>query len=125
MKDAIEAFKAAGEPTRFRALRLLIDAGVDLCACEIIDILEKPQYTISKSLGGLVAAGLIEERREGRMMMYSLIHGTFNDCLFAALSAALPEGQSQGSTTDTLATDRERLLSRLSLRREGEYFVGC
>jgi ArsR family transcriptional regulator, arsenate/arsenite/antimonite-responsive transcriptional repressor len=117
MRDAVELFKAVGEPTRLRALRLLVDAKVDLCACEIIDVLEKPQYTISKSLGILVDAGLIDERREGRMMMYSLVHSSVNDSLFAALSSV--------PSTEELASDHERLLARLAQREGCECVVGC
>jgi ArsR family transcriptional regulator len=117
MNDAIEAFRAVGEPTRFRALRILITAGRELCACEIIDVLKKPQYTISKSLGGLVSAGLVDERREGRMMMYSLIHGSVNDSIFAAVSSA--------RATDAIAEDQDRLLARLPQRSGGERVAGC
>jgi ArsR family transcriptional regulator len=117
MKNTIDAFKAIGEPTRFRALRLLVEAKVELCACEIIDVLQKPQYTISKSLGALVDAGLVEERREGRMMMYSLIHSPMNDCLFKAAAKAEADKE--------LAADSKRLASRLSEREEGVCVSGC
>ncbi len=116
MRNPIEAFKAIGEPTRFRALRLLVQAGEELCACEIIDALEKPQYAISKCLGVLVAAELVDERREGRMMMYSLAHGPMNDSLFAAV-ANVP-------FTDELAEDAKRLKARLS-QRERNVCVKC
>jgi ArsR family transcriptional regulator, arsenate/arsenite/antimonite-responsive transcriptional repressor len=102
MNELIEAFKAAGEATRLRALRLLLDADRDLCACEIIEVLQKPQYTISKSLGALVAAGLVEERREGRKMMYSLLRGPRNEAIFDAIRSLSPEAGSE------LAMDRER-----------------
>ena len=116
MRNALEAFKAIGESTRFRSLRLLILAGSELCACEIIDALEKPQYAISKCLGTLVDAELIDERRDGRMMMYSLAHSPMNDALFAAVTNA-PE-------TDELAADSKRLASRLS-RRQGCVCTDC
>jgi ArsR family transcriptional regulator len=119
VRNAVEIFKAAGEATRFRALRLLVDAGVDLCACEIIDVLQKPQYTISKSLGILVAAGLVDERREGRMMMYSLIGNPMNECIFAAVkSVAIGEDEE-------LRSDNERLRARLSRRVDGISVSGC
>jgi len=119
MRDAIEVFKAVGEPTRFRALRAMIDAGSDLCACEIIDVLQKPQYTISKSLGALVAAGLVDERREGRMMMYSLVRSPLNDCVFSALSSVPLAG------SEELAADHGRLLARLAQRVGRECVSGC
>jgi ArsR family transcriptional regulator, arsenate/arsenite/antimonite-responsive transcriptional repressor len=117
MQRTIEAFKSVGEPTRFRALRILIDAEKELCACEIIDVLLKPQYTISKSLGALVAAGLVEERREGRMMLYNLVHGPLNDNIFAAIGSI--------DRDEELSGDHERLVTRLALRVEGEGIKGC
>ena len=83
MIKEVEAYKAVGEETRLRILRLLIKAGIELCACEIIDVLEKPQYPISKNLGVLVTAELILERREGRMMFYKLNENSdFNKTIF-------------------------------------------
>jgi len=117
MKDTIDAFKAIGETTRFRALRLLVEAKVELCACEIIDVLRKPQYTISKSLGALVDAHLIDERREGRMMMYSLIHSPMNDSLFKAVAKAEADGE--------LQSDSKRLAIRIAQREEGVCVRGC
>lgn len=109
MKDATEVFKAIGDSTRFRSLRILVLAGRELCACEIIDATEKPQYAISKALGILVDAGLLSERREGRMMMYTLAHNPMNDALFQAL-ASVPK-------TKELIADDERLKARLGRRR--------
>jgi ArsR family transcriptional regulator, arsenate/arsenite/antimonite-responsive transcriptional repressor len=111
MKDAIDAFKAVGESTRLRALRLLVEAKVALCACEIIDVLEKPQYTISKSLGVLVDAGLLDEGREGRMMFYSLVHSPMNDAIFKAVAKAPVDGEAE--------TDMKRLAATLAQREDG------
>jgi ArsR family transcriptional regulator, arsenate/arsenite/antimonite-responsive transcriptional repressor len=108
MRNSIEAFKAIGEPTRFRALRLLVLAEDGLCACEIMDALEKPQYAISKCLGALVDAELLDERRDGRKMMYSLRHGAMNDSLFEAVTNV--------PLTDELSADSERLKERLAGR---------
>jgi ArsR family transcriptional regulator, arsenate/arsenite/antimonite-responsive transcriptional repressor len=111
MKHALAAFKAAGEETRFRALRVLVEAKADLCACEIIDILMKPQYTISKALGSLVDASLVDERREGRMMFYSLVRGPVNDAVFKAVASA--------EAVAALKADSKRLAARLAQRKDG------
>lgn len=108
MRNPAEPFKAIGEPTRFRALRMLVLAGAELCACEIIDATGKPQYAISKALGALVDAELLSERRDGRMMMYALAHSPLNDALFRAV-AEVPRN-------DELIADEERLKVRLSQR---------
>jgi ArsR family transcriptional regulator, arsenate/arsenite/antimonite-responsive transcriptional repressor len=72
MSKAYEIFKALGEENRFRCTALLIKAGKELCACELIDALGKPQYTVSKSMSALVDAGIVEDRRDGKMMFYRL-----------------------------------------------------
>jgi ArsR family transcriptional regulator len=108
MRNPIEAFKAIGDPTRFRALRLMIIADRELCACELIDALAKPQYAISKALGVLVDAELIDERRDGRMMFYSLKQGAVNEALFEAVRKV--------TETEDLAVDAMRLETRLSMR---------
>lgn len=117
MIDCIEAFKAIGEPTRFRALHLLVEAKAELCACEIIDVLEKPQYTISKALGALVDAGLVTERRDGRKMLYELAHSPMNNAIFKAVSEAPLDLDTKG--------DLKRLQKRLGRREKGECISGC
>ena len=72
MINEIDIFKALGEENRFRAVALLVKSKRELCACELIAAMEKPQYTVSKSMGCLVAAGFVEERRDGKMMFYRL-----------------------------------------------------
>jgi len=111
MRNPIEAFKAIGDQTRFRALRLLALANAELCACEIIDATEKPQYAISKALGVLVDAELLDERRDGRMMFYSLRRNAMNDALFEAVKS-VPE-------TAELKADAKRLKARLARRANG------
>lgn len=116
MRNPIEAFKAIGDQTRFRALRLLAEANTELCACELIDAMEKPQYAISKALGVLVDAELLDERRDGRMMFYALKRNAMNDALFEAV-ARVPE-------TAELKADAKRLKARLS-RRVNNYCTSC
>ena len=72
MINAVDIFKSLGEENRLRAVALLVNAKRELCACELIAAMEKPQYTVSKSMGTLVSAGIVEERREGKMMFYRL-----------------------------------------------------
>jgi DNA-binding transcriptional ArsR family regulator len=72
MNKPFDIFKALGEENRFRIMALLVRAGRELCACELMTSLGKPQYTISKSMSALVSTGIVEERRDGKMMMYRL-----------------------------------------------------
>ena len=112
MREAIEAYKAAGEETRLRILRLLRMAPGELCVCEVVDALEKPQYTVSKSLTVLRNARLVEERREGKYMMYRLIHSPFNDMLFESLDCL-------SERDPCCRADARRLAARLALREDG------
>jgi ArsR family transcriptional regulator len=116
MRNPIEAFKALGDQTRFRALRLLAVAKDELCACELIDALDKPQYAISKALGVLVDAELVDERRDGRMMFYGLNRNPMNDAIFEAVRKA--------PVTEELEADDQRLDARL-LRREMGVCTRC
>jgi ArsR family transcriptional regulator len=117
MIDEVEKYKAIGEATRLRIMRLFVKAGTELCACEIIDILEKPQYTISKNLGILVDAGLLNERREGRMMFYELIHNEFNDKIFENIRLI------KCNSNEIFKNDFKRLENRLSLRENGKCVI--
>ena len=119
MINSIEIFKALGEETRLRIMRIMIKADVELCACEIIDVLEKPQYTISKNLGILVSAGLITERREGRMMHYALVRNSFTLPIYQSIKE-LSCGCSPAFTNDF-----KKLSKRLSARKNGQCAEGC
>jgi ArsR family transcriptional regulator len=91
MHSAVQKFRAIGEPTRLRILRILLESRGELCVCEIVDTLRKPLYTISRNLAVLRQAGLVEERRDGKFMMYRLHSDFLNDSLFAVLGQ-LPPG---------------------------------
>lgn len=62
------ALKAVAEPTRLRILKSL-DAG-ELCVCRIVSLVGLSQPTVSKHLSVLRAAGLVEERKDGRWTHY-------------------------------------------------------
>jgi len=61
MDDFVEQLKALGDETRVKILRLLSDAKVDLCVCEIMDAIEDSHSNISRQLKILRAAGLVKE----------------------------------------------------------------
>jgi len=56
-------FKALGEPTRLRIIRLL--AQKELCVCELEEILNISQPRVSQHLKVLKQARLVKERRKG------------------------------------------------------------
>lgn len=72
-------FKALGEPTRLRIVRLLAEQ--ELCVCELEAIMEMSQPRISQHLKVLKHAGLVNERREAQKRMCSLNWDKFNNDL--------------------------------------------
>jgi len=63
-------FKALGDETRQRMLGLLLEQ--DMCVCELIAALKIPQPTISHHLGILDNADLVQSRKEGKWVFYSI-----------------------------------------------------
>jgi ArsR family transcriptional regulator len=62
--------KALGDPTRLKIVYLLSYG--ELCVCEIINAMEKPQPTVSHHLNILKKAGFLKWRKEGVWVHYSL-----------------------------------------------------
>ena len=71
MHELVRTLKALADPTRLRMLHLLAARG-ELCVCEIVDALAVPQYSISRHLGILKAAGVVDDWRQGKWMHYRL-----------------------------------------------------
>lgn len=63
-------FKALAHPTRIQILRLL-ERG-PLCVCEILPQLESEQSNTSQHLSVLKQNGLVESRRDGTKVIYSV-----------------------------------------------------
>lgn len=70
MKGLARLFKALSDESRMRILSML--AMKELCVCQLMGVLGIPQPLVSRNLGILREAGLIEERREGKLIFYSL-----------------------------------------------------
>jgi ArsR family transcriptional regulator len=71
-------FKALGDETRLRIIALLSHG--ELCVCHLQEALELPQPNVSRQLGILRAAGLVEDRREGSWVYYRLLRQENPDC---------------------------------------------
>lgn len=70
MDEKIEIFKALAEKNRLLILDML-SCG-ELCACNIIEGLELTQPTVSHHMKILQQAGLVNGRKEGKWMHYSI-----------------------------------------------------
>ena len=69
-KKAVALFHALSDETRLRLLDRLKDG--ERCVCELTDAMKTGQSRLSFHLKVLKDAGLVEDRREGRWMYYSL-----------------------------------------------------
>lgn len=70
MKEILKFFKTLSDPTRLRIIFLLL--GKDLCVCELTFILKMSQSRVSHQLRILRDAGLVEDKRDGKWMIYGI-----------------------------------------------------
>jgi ArsR family transcriptional regulator len=78
----IKVFKAVADVTRLKILKLL--SGGELCICEIMLALKRPQSSISHNLSILEDAGLVKERKEGKWCRYRISDGAVIDMVSLA-----------------------------------------
>ena len=64
-------FRLFGDPRRVRILYALCEAG-ELCVCDLSAAVEVPESSVSQALRLFRAAGVVENRRDGRMVYYRL-----------------------------------------------------
>ena len=74
MQNIIDINKALSDQNRVRALMLLTEGG--LCVCQIIEVLGIAPSTTSKHMSILKQAGLVDSKKDGRWINYSLSNGT-------------------------------------------------
>lgn len=70
LNQKTEIFKALSDPTRLQILYLL--SIKDLYVCELAELLEKPQSTISHHLSILKNVRMIKSSKEGVWILYKL-----------------------------------------------------
>ena len=97
----IDELKAIAHPVRFRILEVL-SAG-ELSVGEIDQAADIGQPALSQQLGVLRKAGLVETRKEAKLVYYSLADGRIGR-IATALQAIAGEG---GALADPLVTVRK------------------
>lgn len=66
----VPVFKALADETRLKIVKML--TGGELCACKILEAFQITQPTLSYHMKILVESGLVNGRRDGAWMRYSL-----------------------------------------------------
>jgi ArsR family transcriptional regulator, arsenate/arsenite/antimonite-responsive transcriptional repressor len=90
MQKEASLFKVLSDTTRLRLMALLLING-ETCVCMLAQALNAPDFKISRHLGVMRAAGLVEARREGTWMHYKLVepHSSFDKYFQDFLSKGL------------------------------------
>lgn len=108
MQDYIKKLKCLTDETRIRILKLLEKIN-GLYVCEIVDSLEVPFYGISRHLKELANANIVEEKRNGRFIIYYLKNrdDEFLKCMLSLLDSI---------NSEIFEKDEQRVLERLKQR---------
>jgi ArsR family transcriptional regulator len=112
-KRIYKAFKALGEPTRLKIIKMLSVQG--MCVCELSEVLDMLQPRISQHLKILKDADLVVENKEGYFVCYTLnreeldkLWTDFNLFLEADVSS-LPNYQQESNRLGNLSCN-ERII---------------
>jgi len=70
LPHVVRALKAMAHPVRLRMLAMLTTG--ELCVCQMTAVLDLAASTVSGHLADLRAAGLVQERKEGKWVHYRL-----------------------------------------------------
>lgn len=107
MTDIVTFSRALADSTRWRIVRLVM--GDALCVCELADILEMPQSSVSSHVQVIRKAGLLESERCEKWT-YFQIHRDYRK-LIQSISRFF-----EGSDEAVIETDAKRLIQRLAKR---------
>ncbi len=109
MDHLIRFTHALSDETRWRLLQLVFDEA--LCVCEMADILDMPQSSVSSHLQVLRKAGLLDSERCEKWIYYRLADS------MRPLLETLRERFDAGPASDsTLSSDAKRAKKRLEQR---------
>lgn len=105
MREVMDVLKALADENRVRLLFSLRNG--ELCVCQLIALMDLAPSTVSKHLSILRSARLVDSRKDGRWMYYSLPEkfritstGRILDLLFKEIES-----------TDQIVKDRKHLKS--------------
>lgn len=71
MSSLAAVFKALSDESRLRIINLLVTSG-ELCVCDIERVMGFTQTKVSRHLAYLRGVGLVDGRRQGLWMLYSI-----------------------------------------------------
>lgn len=116
MNPFAQMFKVLGDPIRLRLMNLMAQRGPGICVCDLVDVLQLPQSTISRQIAPLRTLGLIRARRAGTWMLYGLEEAgsAFQEAIRPCLDVAAEE-----------SAELKADLERFDLLRERRELASC
>lgn len=110
IEELIDMLKALSDKMRLRIFWVLHRANTELCVNEIIDAIDENQYNVSRHLKILKYTRLVQERKQGRFVFYSLTKaGDKTHKIIIDLIDSIDK--------ETFPQDAKRLAKTLSLRK--------
>jgi ArsR family transcriptional regulator len=73
MNNEAALFKALSDPTRL-ALAVLLAIQGETCVCNLAKAIGEPDFKVSRHLGIMRSAGLVDARRDGTWMYYRMVN---------------------------------------------------
>ena len=115
LEEVGRLLRTLGNERRLRIVHALSRG--ELCVCELVDTLRRPQYEVSRDLAALRKLGLVEDRHEGSWVYYSIPAQVREDEFLGSL-LRLIEGQlpADGEVSLDLACLERRLALRVGER---------
>lgn len=91
IQDLSNMFKIFADDTRLRIICSILNT--ELCVCDLCELLELNQSTVSHQLQILRNAKLVKYRREGKQIYYSLQDEHIEQIISTSLEHILEEGR--------------------------------
>ncbi len=83
-REHVNVFKALSDPNRIRIMKMLTDR--ELCMCEVREILDLSNSTVSKHLTILRDAGLLLDSKDGKWVNFRLNNKSEHRFIRSAIS---------------------------------------
>lgn len=112
----VKKYKILGCLNRLRMMNILLKYPDGLYVCEIGDILEIKQYNISKHLNLMKMVGLVEEEKQGKLVLYKPYYIKENHDLFTSILTTANYNK------DTFESDVKRIKNIVKLRANMKCF---
>lgn len=110
MEETLDILKALSDKNRTRVVAALWRFD-ELCACQITELLQVKGATVSRHMAILQKAGLVDSRKDGRWVYYTLGKPAKSEPLFQWLERSL-------AGADELVTDFQALKKIVGITRE-------